>query len=686
MALYAQIERTSGGTSGTITAGQMSIVIYDSATGLRTNGNNCVVTYQMNINGSVTGVLSATIPGISIPIYTGELSDTNPSSPFFTSFTVLSLTPGGGIINPLADDLHLVAIVSTPESAIGAGDGTVKIVATSSFPAITYSLDNITYQSNPIFTGQPGGIGTGYAKDTNGGLVSGPYSVGFVGNILVSDPSINLGGGNVSRWNSAFNPVFWKFQRKDFEITSVVLGAFTTILINVNADLTGVTARTTNGGIISPGDLVYIKTALYEGTFEVLERTASTLGLNCTHTADDTIGFANINSLKPYYQILMKVTYVDPISAKIETINIKSAPKSDGSLMIDLSEFLKTLLQAKDKSNYTLINYRDMQLSASYQVQYAETWTSASTIWITAPLPYYVVYSAKQLGDNGGGNLVDYVPYALGFQPAKWLSDFNYPVYSPGFPFDLPFIFSEYMVGLGAFYQITLLDINKNKLNTKPVINAFLLNEDGTFQLNQDGSKFIIASQSLTNVDIVEHVGLNRLLINFIPPDICWFFKVQLKYTAAGTTYNLTQPIICRVADRSDTDDRPVYLRWIGLNGSWNYFKFVYNQIVSLEVGNTVSVKRFVTDWQNEDALEDVISKNAGEKLQVFGENISVDDIKGLQAIKYSPKVQLMTQATPPKWQTVVVAPGTYTERETYIDDYSVNLTFALPSRNLQTQ
>lgn len=684
MAIYAQIQRTSGGPVGTQTFGQMSILIYDAATNLPTNGNYCVVAYQQNINGTVNNY-QVTIPGLSSPIYTGLLSDSNPSSYFFTNFQVISLTPGTPVTNPATDDLVLSSIVTTPESALGAADGTVKIIASSSFPAIQYSLDNITWQSSPLFSGRTSGAGTGYAKDANGGFLSKPYTVNFTGNVLTSDPTVDLGNGNLSRWNAAFNPIFFKFQRKDFLITSITPGALGNIKVAVNADLTPVTARTTTGSITSPGDFVYIKTTLYEGTYEVLIKDITGLTLNCPYTANDTTGFININSIKAYYQIQIKITYVDPVTNKFITITTNFNPFSNGYVRADLSFLLQSLLQAKDKSDYSLINYRDMQLSASYTIQYAEIWTGGIVSWTNIARPYYVIYAAKQLGEKSAVSLQEYVPYPLGFQPAKWITDFKMPVFNPGFPFDIGFIFSEYMVGLAPFYNVTLLDINKNPLTNQTIGNAFLLNQDGGFLLNQDGSKFIIASQALVNQPIVQNVGLNRLLINFNIPDLCWYFKIQIQYTAAGTTYNLTQPITLRVDQ--NTTDRPVYLRWIGLNGSWNYYKFVYNQVVSLDVSEAVTMKRYVVDWANEDTIEDVISKNAGEKMQVFAENMSVDDIKGLQSIKYSPKVQLLKQSgPPPKWVTVNVASGTFTERETFIDEYSFSLTFALPSKNIQNQ
>ena len=815
MSIFASISYSDTFPSGTQIVGQVNIIILDSF-GNPANGDNCVVNYTQNINGAIT-TSDVTIAGQSCPIRTGIISDS--STGFFTSFTVNSLTPGTISPDPAVCDLVINSFIITNQSAAGANDGTIQILGYTSNGNTQYSLDNITFQDSPIFTGLPGGAGIAYAKDALGCTATKPYFISTATDLLIQDPSVDLGNGHVSRWNAAFNPVYFIFQRKDFVISGITeaMDGSENILVAVNTDVSTVKKgfdSVINGvNTHTNGDFVYINTPLYEGTYEVLAASVNALMLNCPYNGDDSTGFININRLRPYYQIKSILTYVDPILNKLKTITITNVPLTNGYLMADLSSFLQSLLSTKDYSNYTLINYRDMQLSASYQVKYAEIWDNNTPQWRVLNNPYYVVYAAKQLGDIGGGNLQQYVPYLNGFQPAKWITDFVMPVYNPGFPFDLSFIFSQYMVGLAPYYHITLLDINFNPLTDQSVVDAFLLNEDGSFVLNEDGSKFIIASSDIVNYPIVEHVGLNRLLINFNPPDICWYFKVELKYNgitpaifnytlselttpefidgnidfqenghekqviifsgsgqlsySAGNIYsiqafcqttpsgatnpklnvivikdgvpifqktvaavsgasmlktgiaqpgaiyevtvttldtvtNLTlidiadtgavtgddsdlmQPIICRLDQ--NTTDRPVYMRWIGLTGSWNYYKFVYNQVKMLEVSDPVIIKNFVINWETEDTIESVLSKNAGRRMQVFGENVPVDDIDAMVALKAGCRAQILTSTNPIKWQTVVVPAGSYTESETMLKQYSFSITFNLPSLNLQTQ
>jgi hypothetical protein len=163
-----------------------------------------------------------------------------------------------------------------------------------------------------------------------------------------------------------------------------------------------------------------------------------------------------------------------------------------------------------------------------------------------------------------------------------------------------------------------------------------------------------------------------------------YYFNLTLKYDEAGVTHSITQTQTIRIDDA--VDEQSVYLRWIGLSGSWNYFRFVYNQEISLDVQNAVIIKNYVFDWENQDSIEEVIGKSAGQKIKVMAEDLSVADIKGLQSIKYSPKVQMLVSKNPVKWQTIVINTATFSEYETLNGQAPFSVTFNLPGINIQTQ
>ncbi|MDF2430818.1 MAG: hypothetical protein JWP44_449, partial [Mucilaginibacter sp.] len=348
-------------------------------------------------------------------------------------------------------------------------------------------------------------------------------------------------------------------------------------------------------------------------------------------------------------------------------------------------------LRAKDGSNFTQINYRDSNLSASYQVAYAEYWdgklTGSQTLtYLPIANPYYVLYAAKQLGDSYGGNLAAYVPFRTvtnNSQLAKWVTDFTEPAYSNGYPFDIGFIYSDDMAGLQLYCELAPLDINRKPLAGGSQ-TSYLLNDNGSWLLNQDGSKMIIASQSTVSTPIPAQLGLNRLLVNSNFDDDVSYFNLSLGYTNGSNITIVTQTQTVRIDNA--VDEQSVYLRWIGLSGAWNYYRFVYNQEISLDVQNAVIIKNYVSDWANQESIEEVIGKSAGQKMKVMAEDLSVADIKGLQSIKYSPKVQMLVNKNPVKWQTVVLNTATFSEYETLNGVAPFSVTFNMPGINIQTQ
>ncbi|HTD97922.1 MAG TPA: hypothetical protein VK668_01480 [Mucilaginibacter sp.] len=193
-----------------------------------------------------------------------------------------------------------------------------------------------------------------------------------------------------------------------------------------------------------------------------------------------------------------------------------------------------------------------------------------------------------------------------------------------------------------------------------------------------------VAGQTVSTTPLPERLGLNRLLISDGFPPEARYFTIALKYADEHSTHTITQTQTIRIDDA--VDEQSVYLRWIGLSGSWNYYRFVYNQEISLDVQNATIIKNYVADWENQDGIEDVITKDAGQKMKVMAEDLSIKDIKGLQSIKYSPKVQMLVSKNPVKWQTIVINTATYSEYETLNGQAPFSVTFNMPSINIQTQ
>ena len=693
MSIIASIVYTDTYVTGTQTYGTVLVALTDSITGQPTNGNNIIVYCDVTVDEYTVHEMLF-IAGQSQQVYKGILSDTNPASLKFTKFQIINVGDQPDPAPPVnqCDVVINYITIDKPESAPGAADGQFTINASSSYGPIQYSNDfGATYQLSSTFTGLTGGLYQPVVKDANTLGCTGQSSVTIpvLNNLLVSDPSIDLGNGNISRWSAAFNPVVFTYQRKDYEITSVQQDSVTgKASLQINAALIDLA---TNKGVTAK-DLVYVNAGNYKGTYSVDSVYGTGTLIIDTPYNGNAYGYININSLRPYYKILTKITYQDKLTGQQNTILATNRPDTTGLAKADISNFLQSLLRAKDESDYTAANFRDDNLGASYQIQYAEGWDDGTTDghisdFISITAPYYVVYAAKQLGQQYGGNLAAYVPFANiadSSKLAKWITDFSEPAFSNGYPFDIGFIYSEYLSGLNMFCEIALLDINRNPLPGDALAN-YLLNEDSSWLLNQDGSKMIIAGQTVSPTPIPVQLGLNRLLINNTFPANAYYFTIALKYTDDDNiTHAVTQTQTIRIDDA--VDERSVYLRWIGLSGSWNYYRFVYNQEISLDVQNATIIKNYVSDWENQQGIEEVIEKDAGQKMKVMAEDLSVNDIKGLQSIKYSPKVQMLINKNPVKWQTIIINTATYSEYETAYGQAQFSITFNMPSINIQSQ
>lgn len=683
---------------GQIDQGDVYISIYDADTNQPANGNNCEVTYQQNTYGSVTNY-TVTVPGQSYPLYSGTLRESRYTaegdqySGWFVAFSIVSIKPGNNpSTNPGVCNLKINLInIDKPESAPGAADAHISVNASSGYAPILYSIDaGVNWQTSPVFTGLGGGVKHILVKDNNplGCTDTADVNIPVSTNLLTGEPSITLPNGYISRWNAAFNPVLFTYQRKDFTIKNIIANqengyAEISVNGNFNDPATGKTK-------IKTGDKIYIGNNNYTGVYTIQKTIGSnSIVIDTPFTGNSTSGFININSMYPYYELHTRITYTDVLTGRSNTIKSVNRPDNTGLIRTDISNFLQSLVRPADDSDYAMADILDTNLCASYTIEYAQHYDDGSDEGFTTSYnqitePYYAIYAAKQLGSLYGGNMAAYVPNTLpSAQLALWITDFAEPAYSAGYPFDIGFLFTKEMLDLQPYCQLTLLDINRNPLpggDTAPSLK----NEDGSWIINEDGSKFVIGNQTSFNIPLTSGVGLHRLMINANFPADAYYFNIQLRYNDTNGAKDLTQIQTIRIDDA--VDDKSVYLRWIGLNGAWNYYRFVFNQEISLDVQNAVIVKNYVQNWQNQQGIEEVISKSAGQKMKVMAEDLSVNDIRGLQSIKYSPKVQMLVNKNPVKWQTVVINTATYNEYETRNGQAPFSVTFNMPSINIQTQ
>ncbi|HWZ34609.1 MAG TPA: hypothetical protein VNW51_00540, partial [Mucilaginibacter sp.] len=188
MGLIGQIAfaNTHTNVGGTIDYADVYIALIDAGTGQPVNGNNTVVTYLINDNGTNI-TQNTTIAGQSALIDSGIITqrqdDGSGSGNYITiyakNYTILNIAPPPNTAPPVnACDLLINFInIDKPESAHGAGNAQITVHARSSYLPLMFSLDNITYQTSNIFSGITGGLKTVYVTDSNSAGCSASLSV-----------------------------------------------------------------------------------------------------------------------------------------------------------------------------------------------------------------------------------------------------------------------------------------------------------------------------------------------------------------------------------------------------------------------------------------------------------------------------------------------------------------------------
>lgn len=602
------------------------------------------------------------------PFLSSTLTADSPSCP----------TGGGGG----GCDLTITSLVTTDETSTGADDGTLIINSSGSGGDVQYSIDNITFQSSNTFTGIAPGSYTAYVTNDTPCAASTPFQILAWSNPIqqFSDdlPIVTVTGAGISRWNAAFNPIVVNFQRKDFTVVGVTQFGSTQIRV----ELSGTIAQF----LLAINSALYLKTDNYEfyGKADSYSETGGhgVFLITEVYTVDDSSGYFNIPDIKPGYEVEVEVKYgLDPLHPNF--INPTYVPSKTGATRADLAPFLQTLLNFKDTYNYTDASYSDTSIAASFTIRYREVFSGGTGTWFAAPYPLYIVRAAMQLGENYAGNMAQYVPFLTTTSPgdkAKFLTDYEQPIYWQGLPFEISFIYSENVIDKELFLELAP-DCGGGD------VTGFLLNADAGFLTDVDGGRFIISRSDVSGVPVIEALGVNRVLIpdSF---DCCASNIIANIYyfdTDGTTKIYIMQPMTIRTVCACETD-LYVYIKWVNSRGSWDYYRFGYNQFLNASISNDVAVKRFVLNWSNDDTIEDVIAKSSIRTLRVGATLIDKDTANALQWARKSVKAMMLVNTNPVKWQTVIIKAGDTDVIQSRKRNSDVSFELLLPSDNIAQQ
>lgn len=569
-----------------------------------------------NDHNSAISVVYSGVDGEAFSVFEAQRGraegDIIPGTPGINIFKASLLFPfayldGEEPLPPVCD--LLVSVSKTDETGEDYNDGTAIVFGSSAFPPIDVSLDGVNWLPSPqIYEGLAPNNYTAYARDDNGcsdakafaiEQFDNPIDGGYEGGL----PQVEIPGGNISRWNAAFNPIVISFQN-------------------------------------------------------------------------------NIDESKKNFHYEVEITSTSGVIVGNYT------PNKEGFTRCDISGYLKTLVNANDNFKYDVLNWRDLDRSASFTIRYRQVWDDGEGIWYSAPQPLYVTYSAKQLGDKYGGNMAEYVTFFEDPNPdhwAKWLTDFDTPTAWDGLPFDNSFILSEYLVTKEIKLRTISLDVNGNPIGAGE-LNSFILNNDNGYVLGEDLSRLIIQKGSLPVLeddDILDGLGINRLMLAGSPSPGVKYFQIQLYSGSDAAPKYITQPLNIKI--EKPCKGPKVYIKWLNTLGGWDYWLFEKDNITSISTANDIQIDRNVFDWENADTIADLIKKSAAKRINI-GATVSMDDAAALEGIYTSIKVMMMTSLQPIKWQTVIVNNGTFETNRAKLAFLTMKFAINLPEINIQQQ
>ncbi|MDX3913751.1 MAG: hypothetical protein QHC79_09445 [Pseudosphingobacterium sp.] len=507
---------------------------------------------------------------------------------------------------------------------------------------------------------------------------------------LLETPERQVSLNNFSRFNAGFNPIVFKYQRDPqpiiFDVSSKGVAEDTngdpipnTTRIGAYMPVSAYRLGLANGIHHLSDQLDWSGIPIAAGYFSAVDPQydAGFFFIPVAPGSGDSPGTIEVFGYPDDYGIVTEVTAGDRV------VTFRHSPGPDNIIRADISSFLRSLVTPEETSSFDRIVYNDPNLCVSYTVRFAEAWGSHQSDWAVIPGTFYVTYSAMQLLEKGGGNMMEYVTFLNEPNPdklAKWLTDFYEPIYWLGLPYDISFILNDELNGKQIYAEYVALDINKAEV-TLGIVGSFIMIDNGSYLLTGNG-KFILDIKG--NIQqLTAGVGVNRVLLPSGLANNVKYLTVQVYYLEGGVKHYITQKITIRI-ERPCPGEQMLYLKWINHLGSWDYFKFGYNIQHTLTMSNDTMVTRAVLDWENTDTYDHVTKKTASRSADVGADFIRIENVKAIEWLLSGIRPQMLVDTNPYQWQTVIIQAGTFPLYNSHNKTTSVSLSIDLPKTNVQ--
>lgn len=150
--------------------------------------------------------------------------------------------------------------------------------------------------------------------------------------------------------------------------------------------------------------------------------------------------------------------------------------------------------------------------------------------------------------------------------------------------------------------------------------------------------------------------------------------------TGGGTIVERRMPI-----DTCCIPENPFYVRWINQLGGWDYWMFSRKQLLTNAISDSVTFTPYQDDTSIIDSTNKQLALTAKQSILVGAEQLTNNEFDVISKIIYSPKIQLYNKNQDDTYYwTGLLVEDTKTEKDTSLSKQSIELTFVLPTPQIQ--
>lgn len=443
------------------------------------------------------------------------------------------------------------------------------------------------------------------------------------------------------RWSSSRLPYLFNLSRQDAQITNIAdIGGFVAIgiqgiqmaLIPIAVDDV-VTFVSYDGVYKSAGK---ITTIIQNGTPDYYFTT------DIPFIGNAVSGYVNF-SIRENYKFKIRITTtIEGIVSEIGQYSITH--NKLGEAVVDVQNALTLPNEKVNFFAFDVVNKKDLFSGLSnFNIEYKDIFfvneiLMETTAYAMYPFTYYVVDGVKYLLQKYGQNFCDYVMQeTTATTLAKFLTEFEKPVYFAGYPFSLSFIFP-------AELGTRLMTTEEDELNS---LGSVVNHLDANIDTSQAGAVNLLTmiggyGAGTTDVDVwIESGGVAGQ--NYVADDYVANDYVTDDEAIVGSPEILT--IKQRVELNTDCRLNPIYLMWFNSLGGWSYWLFDCNaeSIYTSQQGQLYALQ--IEDIEYNTQRERITEARQMKTINVGGV-VTKQQMEGIKSIERSPAIYMLMDIT----------------------------------------